>query len=206
MVWQGCFEGDALLLESYWAVGALPDSISLNIFHLVSFVRLIVLSEFHCLLANGFLPNRATWMLDFVALAMVGVLLALSFSIFQVHSRNNPKAHRTIQLGTAMVLLVALVAFEVDMQYLTDWRELAKPSPFYESGVVSIVLWIHLAFAIPTPFVWGGVIGFAVLRFRGGFQAGDFNKSHRTWGWIASLFMAMTSLTGWVFYWLAFVA
>ena len=162
--------------------------------------------DFNFLLANGFLPNRANWMLDFVAMAMAGVLLSLAFSIFQVRIRKNYALHKKFQLSTALVLLVALTAFEVDMQFLTDWRKLAEPSPFYDSGIVSRALAIHLLFAIPTPFVWGGVIWFAMARFRGGFQKGAFNKTHRTWGWIATVLMVMTSLTGWVFYYLAFVA
>ena len=145
-------------------------------------------------------------MLDFVTLTMAGVLLALAFSIFQVRNRKNYDAHSKLQLGTAIVLLVALVAFEVDMQFLTDWRKLAEPSPFYDSGTVSTALAIHLLFAIPTPFVWAGVIWFAMARFRDGYQVGAFNKTHRTWGWIATTLMSMTSLTGWVFYYLAFVA
>ena len=159
-----------------------------------------------CLLANGFLPNRANGTLDFVALAMAGVLLTLAFSIFQVRRRKQPQTHKALQLGTAAVLLVTLLVFEIDMQYVTDWRALAQPSPYFDSGVVTAVLWIHLLFAIPTPFVWGGVIWFALVRFRNGYQAGAFNKTHRTWGWIAAILMSLTSLTGWVFYYLAFVA
>lgn len=137
---------------------------------------------------------------------MVLVLIALAVSVHQIRNKKNPQLHRLIQIITAIVLLLTLVVFEVDMQFLTDWRELAKPSPYYESGVVNWSLWIHLMFAIPTPFVWAGVIWFGLSRFGESFQVGKFNQSHRVWGRIAAGLMVMTALTGWVFYYLAFVA
>lgn len=157
------------------------------------------------LLAAGFLPNRASGTLDFVVVAMVLVLLALGFSIYQVRVKKNPKLHRAIQLITAAILLVTLIGFEVDIR-MNGWREMAKASPYFESGVVSWSLWIHLMFAIPTPFVWAGVIWFGLTRFRSSFQAGDYNRRHRMWGRIGAVFMLMTAVTGWVFYYLAFVA
>jgi uncharacterized membrane protein YozB (DUF420 family) len=165
--------------------------------------ELLALPEF---LASGFLPNRATATLDFVVVAMVLVLIALAVSIRQIRNAKNPRLHRLIQLVTAGVLLLTLVVFEVDMQFLTDWRELAEPSPYFDSGVVNWALWIHLMFAIPTPLVWAGVIWFGLSRFKESFEAGDYNRVHRFWGRIASGLMVMTAITGWVFYYLAFVA
>lgn len=164
-----------------------------------------MITEFSTLLAAGFLPNRASGTLDFVVVAMVLVLAALGFSIYQVRNKKNPQLHRLVQLVTAIVLLVTLVGFEVDIR-LNGWREMAEPSPYYDSGVVSWSLWIHLMFAIPTPFIWAGVIGFGMSRFRASFQAGEFNRVHRIWGRVAAAFMVMTAITGWIFYYLAFVA
>ena len=145
-------------------------------------------------------------MLDFVALAMLFVLISLSVSIYAVRFKKNPKLHRTIQIATAVILTIALIGFEVDVRFITKWRELAQPSPFYENGVVDWCLTIHLLFAIPTPIIWGIVIFMAVRRFKTGFGQGSFNRFHRISGRIAAIFMVMTSLTGWVFYYVAFVA
>lgn len=144
-------------------------------------------------------------MLDFVVVAMVLVLVALGYSVFQVRKKKNAKLHRTVQLVTAVVLLVTLIAFEVHVR-MTDWRSLAEPSPYFESGLVDWSLWIHLLFAIPTPVVWGVVIGFGLSRFKKSFEVGRFNQTHRFWGRVAAGMMGMTAVTGWVFYYLAFVA
>ena len=158
------------------------------------------------LLGNGFLPTRASWMLDFVALAMLFVLASLTYCIYTGRPKKNPRLHRTIQIATAVILVFALVAFEIDVRFITKWRELAKVSPFYDSGVVDWSLTIHLIFAIPTPIIWGVVIVMALRRFTSNFAQGDFNRFHRISGRVAALFMVMTALTGWAFYYLAFVA
>ena len=33
-----------------------------------------------------------------------------------------------------------------------------------------------------------------------------YSRQHTFWAWLATLGMTMTAVTGWVFYWLAFVA
>ncbi|MFK7766354.1 MAG: DUF420 domain-containing protein [Mariniblastus sp.] len=160
------------------------------------------------LLANGFLPTRASWMLDFVAIAMLGVFVVLTYSIYLIRYRKKAELHRNIQITTAIVLTLALVAFEIDVRFITNWRELAASSPFFESGVVGWWLFTHLIFAIPTPIIWAVVILSALKKFKNGFEASDpsFNKVHRISGWVAASFMYMTAATGLIFYYLAFVA
>ena len=126
-------------------------------------------------------------------------------SILVVRSRKNYAIHRTIQITLAVILGIAILVFEIDMRFFTDWRELAKPSTYYESGAVDRSLLIHLVFAVPTPFVWIYVIGSAIRNFDGS-KPGRHSPNHRIWGRIAAGMMFMTALTGWVFYWMAFVA
>ena len=144
-------------------------------------------------------------MLDFVAVAMLAVLVALTISICLARARKF-RIHRVIQLVTAGVLLFALLAFEIDIRFFSPWRELAKPSPFYESGWVDWTLVIHLVFAIPTPVAWIIVIVMAHRKFRTGFDQDRFNRIHRISGRFAAGLMVMTAITGWVFYYIAFVA
>ena len=158
------------------------------------------------LIANGFLPTRASWMLDFVAVAMLAVSVIMVVSIFVVRFKKNPRLHRTIQIATAIVLTVALVAFEIDVRFFTKWRELAIASPFYESGTVGWSLFIHLCFAVPTPLVWAFVIVMALKKFDTSFHHETYSRIHRISGWAAVIMMFMTSITGWIFYYLAFVA
>ncbi len=159
---------------------------------------------------HGFLPTRGSWMLDMVTVAMVLIVALMLFSIWLVKSRKQYRAHRTIQISLALILVVALIVFEVDVRFFTDWRQLAVPSPYYESGLVSTVLLIHLLFAIPTPFIWGAVIVLALKRFQvinGKAQfVNDHAPWHRTWAKVAAGMMILTAVTGWVFYWMAFVA
>jgi hypothetical protein len=61
-------------------------------------------------------------------------------------------------------------------------------------------------FAIPTPFVWGAVVWSATGRFRQSFQQGEYNRWHRISGRVAAGMMFMTAVTGWIFYYVAFVA
>ncbi len=162
---------------------------------------------------NGFLGTRGSFMLDVVVLAMVLVTGVLLASIAIVRFHRNHRLHRRIQLTLAAVLVVALMAFEIDMQLVTDWRALARPSPWFGSGNVYKALWVHLAFAIPTPFVWAAAIFFALRHYRPGTEAGGSGFAnekhaarHRVAGRIAVALMLLTAVTGWIFYWMAFVA
>lgn len=145
-------------------------------------------------------------MLDFVGLAMLGVTLVLAFSVYQIRVKKRPRLHRNMQIGTAIVLTLALIGFEVDVRFFSHWRELAAASPYYASGLVDRWLIIHLVFAIPTPFVWGYVIIMGLRKFKTGFNQGTYNRTHRILGRIAAGFMFMTAITGWIFYYIAFVA
>lgn len=145
-------------------------------------------------------------MLDFVVVAMLGVTIVLAYSIYLIRVKKQPRAHRNIQIATAIVLVIALVAFEIDMRFFTNWRELASSSPFYESGIADACLWLHLLFAIPTPFVWAAVIVIGLRKFKTDFNQGSFNRIHRISGRIAAAMMVMTAITGWIFYYVAFVA
>lgn len=143
-------------------------------------------------------------MLDFVTVAMVAIVIVLVISIALV-KRGKYRLHKRIQLVMAVVLVAAVLAFEIDVRFFTDWRVLAEPSPLYESGWVTGLLYFHLMFAIPTPFVWGFVIWRAIKRFENPPVPGTYSSQHKKWAWIATLLMVMTAATGWAFYITAFV-
>ena len=144
-------------------------------------------------------------MLDIVVCAMLLVVVVLGFSIFLVRSKREYRLHRGIQITLALVLAATIIAFEIDIRFFSDWRSAAEQSRFYSSGLVELSLWVHLAFAIPTPFIWAYVLTGALRRFQP-VGPGGYSRFHRRWGWIASIAMLLTALTGWVFYYLAFVA
>ena len=135
-----------------------------------------------------------------VSVAMVLIVIVLVVSIYLVKVKRRFVLHRNIQIASAAVLLVALVVFEVDVRFFTNWRELAAPSPYFESGWVTAMLWVHLCFAIPTPVVWGVVIYFAVRKLQINEQGeyrfpNDHAQWHRRWAWIAFTFLICLAFT-----------
>jgi uncharacterized membrane protein YozB (DUF420 family) len=161
---------------------------------------------------NGFLPTRGSWMLDFVFVAMFAIVPVMAWSIYLVKYRRPEQEykcewHKRIQLTLAGVLLVAVTAFEVDLNLITkDWRPLAEASPYYASKIVDYSLWIHLCFAVPTPLLWVFVIVQALRKMPRPAGPSAYSVRHAKWGRIAAVSMFMTAVTGWIFYWLAFVS
>jgi hypothetical protein len=151
------------------------------------------------------LPTRASIMLDVVFLAMFAVLPLLAWSIYTVRRTRNYALHKRMQLTLGTLLLVAVTLFELDMQFVTDWEEHARSSPYFDTWVKP-VLWVHLFFAVPTALLWVAVIVRALRRFPNPPGPGPHSREHVFWGWFAAIETMLTAVTGWLFYWLAFVA
>jgi putative membrane protein len=105
---------------------------------------------------------------------------------------------------------LAIVAFEIDMQFVSGWRERAMPSRFYGSsghpGQLFTALWIHLFFAVPTAVLWLVVITQAVRKFPSPPMPAEHSRFHLLWAKVAAIGMFATAVTGWIFYYLAFIA
>jgi putative membrane protein len=156
---------------------------------------------------RGFLPTRGSFMLDFVFLAMFGIIAMLAVSIYLVRSRRRYELHKRIQIALGLILLVAVTAFEIDLNFIVqDWRPLAEPSPYFASGMVDYSLWIHLCFAVPTPLLWIFVIVQGLRKIPQPAGPCAYSRRHIFWARLAAAGMLLTAITGWIFYWLAFVA
>lgn len=167
---------------------------------------------------DGFLrfiiPTRGSLMLDVVFVAMFAVIPLLFLSI-QLAKRGQWGWHKTLQLVLGSVLLVAVIAFEVDMR-LSGWYHRAAASPYFrrvspEGGLdwtspVGISLFIHLCFAIPTAVLWAFVIYRALVKFPSPPRPNEHSHAHKKFSWLATITMVGTAVTGWIFYYLAFVA
>jgi uncharacterized membrane protein YozB (DUF420 family) len=158
---------------------------------------------------DGFLPWRGSLMLDVVFLAMFAVVPLLAISLYVVKGRNY-RLHKQLQLGMATVLLVAVLLFEIDIR-LHGWMERAEPSPYFDSAAkftspAGIALSIHLSFAVPTLFLWIWVVVQALRKFSNPPKPGGHSRWHARTGWLAAAGMTFTAITGWIFYWMAFVA
>ena len=154
---------------------------------------------------NGFLGTRASLMLDVVFLAMFVVVPVLAFSVYLVKVRRRYQLHKQIQVTLGLVLLAAVTLFEVDM-LINGWTQRAVESPFWNDGTVRNALVVHLVFAVSTAVLWIVVLTRALRNFSSPPQPGPHSVWHKRWGWAAAIDMVMTSLTGWIFYWVAFAA
>ncbi len=159
---------------------------------------------------DGFLSTRASIMLDVVFLAMFLVIPVMGWSIYQVKFRQKYDLHKKVQLSLGIVLLITVGLFEVDMQIFTDWEKRADPSPYYEaatgSGAAMCALWVHLCFAVTTAVIWIYVIVQALRKFPKPPVPCEYSPIHVRWARIAAIDMSLTAVTGWIFYYLAFVA
>lgn len=160
---------------------------------------------------HGFLGNQASFMLDIVVCALVIIVPALFASIFLVKVKRRYLWHRNIQLLLGIVLLIAVGAFEVDLQIVHDgWESIVNkrepPHSAAELDSIRRVLWVHLVFAISTPFLWATTIVLAWRRFPSPPHPSEHSRLHKTLGWLSAIDISLTSITGLIFYYVAFMA
>jgi uncharacterized membrane protein YozB (DUF420 family) len=154
---------------------------------------------------DGFLGTRASFMLDAVCIGMIVVMLALTWSIRQVRVHRNFQLHKRVQLALAGLLVVVLTAFELDIR-INGWQHRAAGIFDGEpTQAVFTALGIHLFFAISTVLLWIVVIARGLRCFPNPPVPNEHSKFHRRFGWLAAVDMLLTTITGWVFYVLAFV-
>jgi uncharacterized membrane protein YozB (DUF420 family) len=159
---------------------------------------------------DGFLPWRGPFVLDAIVVGMVFVLFALAWSIYSVKYRHRYQRHKVTQLALAGGLLILLICFEIDIQLFENWRQRAEASPYYDaltqSGLVVYALWVHLLCAITTLALWLLIIVQALRHFPNPPYPSSHSRFHARWGTIAAVDMVLTAVTGWIFYFLAFIA
>jgi len=153
---------------------------------------------------NGFLGSRASLGTDLVFVALFAVIPLLAWSV-QLARRQHYRWHKQAQLAIAAALLVAIVIFEIDMRFVSGWKPRAVDSPWWPGGVWT-ALSVHLVFAISTVVLWIWVVWEAVRRFPVPPAPAAHSRRHRLMGRLAAADLVLTSLTGWIFYWFAFVA
>jgi len=163
-------------------------------------------------MTSGFLGNDASLMLDVVVCALVLLVPLLAFSLYAVKVRRNFALHRNLQIALAIILFVAVAAFEIDMRLHGGWKNIVNKDPgqprVSEPELVAIerVLYIHLVFAITTPILWAVTIVAALRRFSRPPEPGPHSARHKLLGWAAAADLALTSATGLWFYCAAFVS
>jgi len=153
---------------------------------------------------DGFLGSRASLGTDLVFVALFAVMPLLAWGV-QLARRKQYRWHKAAQLTIAAALLAAIVVFEIDMRLVSSWKPRAVDSPWWPGGVWT-ALSIHLVFAISTVVLWVWVVWEALRRFPSPPAPADHSRRHRLMGRLAAADLVLTSVTGWTFYWFAFVA
>lgn len=161
---------------------------------------------------HGFLGFDASFMLDVVVVALVLIVPVQLWSIRLVRA-GRYSLHKTIQLTLATVLLLAVGAFEVDLQLLHGgWENVVNKDPDSprlageDLQFVRRVLWVHLVFAVSTPLLWAVTIVLALKRMPVPPAPCPHSRLHRKLGWTSAIDLILTSLTGMAFYYAAFIA
>ena len=161
---------------------------------------------------TGFLGYPTTFMLDFVVCALVLIVPLLLFSLWLVKFRRNYIGHMKLQLTLGVVLLVAVTAFEVDVQLMHGgWENIVAqqklPEAAFAAKISEVRPWllVHLVFAITTPVFWVATIILALKRFGRNPQPGPHSRVHSLLGWASTIDITLTSVTGLLFYYMAFV-
>ena len=150
-------------------------------------------------------------MLDVVVCALVLVVPVILYSLYLVKVRKHYALHAAIQTTLAVVLLLVVIAFEVDMRLHGGWENIVNPQPEAPRVMgealaqVRTMLWVHLVFAVSTPLLWITTLTLAWKRFANPPQPGLHSRAHKTLGWLSTVDLVLTSVTGLGFYYLAFV-
>jgi len=161
---------------------------------------------------HGFLGHDASFMLDFVVTALIVLVPIQLYSLYLVKFRRNFLWHRNLQVALGLTLLVAVTAFEVDMQLIHGgWMNVVNKDPDVprltseKIAHVQQVLRIHLLFAITTPLLWGITLFLALRNYRAPKFVGPHSRWHKPLGWLSVVDLVGTSVTGLWFYYVAFV-
>ena len=148
--------------------------------------------------------SRAPIIFDIVALFLIAAVPAIIWGVLQASHHKNLKRHRNIQLINCIALLLVISGFELLLRQ-SNWREAAKISPFYGPGLEEI-LSIHLICATVALILWLVVPAMAYLKFPHPVRPGRHSKIHRRLGGATVVSTIATALSGWLFYYLAFIA
>jgi len=161
---------------------------------------------------KGFLGYPTTFMLDFVVCALVLIVPLILLSLWLVKFRRQYLAHKRLQIVLGVVLLAAVTAFEVDVQLVHGgWEKIVAKQNLEPAAlaakIASVRPWllVHLIFAITTPFLWVATTVLALKRFGSNPVPGAHSKLHSTLGWASTVDITLTSVTGLLFYYVAFM-
>lgn len=153
----------------------------------------------------GFIPlSRGSFMLDLVAVAMFAILPAVAIGVNLVKNRRIFESHKKMMLGISMILGVSVILFELEMRMI-GWQQLAASSPYFNT-ILFTVLGVHLACSISTTLLLIATVWFALRKFPSPPRPNGHSSLHKKLGGLSATGLVLTSVTGWTFYYMAFIA
>jgi putative membrane protein len=160
-------------------------------------------------MAQGFLGYPSTLMLDVVVCALVLVVPLLLYSIYLVKFRRQYLWHRNLQIGLGAVLLVTVCLFELDMRMQGGWRSILRnrPTQLSESQLLFVgrILLIHVCFAVSSVVLWIVTLTHGLRNVPNPPAPSPHSERHKLLGWLSTISLTLTSVTGLIFYYYAFV-
>lgn len=155
-------------------------------------------------LVSGFVPgSRAPFSMDLLAVSMLIVVPTLTTALW-LAKRRRYAAHKSVQVGLSLILLLVIVVFELEIRF-SGWTQHAEASSLYDTWLFPI-LWVHLSIAITTTVLWCTTLYLALKNFPKPPKPGSHSRLHLRLARPAAFGMYLTSITGWTFYWAAFLA
>jgi putative membrane protein len=155
----------------------------------------------------GFLPYKATFMLDVAVLAVFLVLPILIYGLYQAHKKNY-FWHAKVMTTLGIIVFVVVVAFEIDIRLQGGIKQILEKAerslaftPAFEK-----LLYIHIFFAISTCIVWVMTTFGAIKHF--GLKnpmPGPYSKKHKLLGKLSTFGVLGVAVTGVMVYYMGFI-
>src|SRR5690606_8008188 len=101
-------------------------------------------------------------------------------------------------------LMLTVTLFEIEVRVI-GWRQYASSSRYYDTWLFPW-LSVHLLFAVTTFVLWIVTLTLALRRMPSVPAPSAHSALHRKLGKATVIGTLCTSVTGWVFYYMAFVA
>ncbi len=150
------------------------------------------------MMAEGFLGTRSDIVIDSIMVASGLIPLGMIVAIALV-SKGKIALHKNLQIFLLLLMTIAVMALEIDIQ-MGDIARRAHQSSYWGSSILAWLFGVHLFLAFSTFFVWVWLTLKSSLLYPKPF--GNFR--HAMWGRILFIDLVMTLATGWGLYILLF--
>lgn len=151
-------------------------------------------------LPPSFLGAWCDILMDIVVISMAVILPLLWFSFKKVKFEHNYMLHKRIQLTMFIILFIVVLLFEYDMKQNGGIFEMVKGSTYEGTFFLNFTIYFHTFLSITTSLIWTFLIVASLIKFGKPPRPGKFSKTHKLWGKIGMLDMALTCITGLLLY------